>query len=1255
MIKNHMIIIALIAFVFGLTACSGGSGGSSTTSSSPPPAVVAGSAVKGPVAGAVVQLFYFNNVGDLIEIVTTGATVTTDAFGAFSFPVNGEHLMGITSPLIVQATGGSMDGVDTTGLTLMAVIADPLPLTFSNVTLTSHLSVASSVSAGLLINEAQDIGAAPTLDDAEWFADLVESQLQVGLADDPADSQTPNGMFNYCIDQNMGLDPPPLHTDMLVMELIEYFVANLSSQSGILDGTMEDPGNPGTDIDANFDDIGTGGLAWHRPYGPQSFIIMNLASDVEYVENDGSDTASITATLMDATGVPYQDLSPVQMGLDLDVGAPGILLSAGSSAAQGKVWGTLTSDEAGSTGAIVIRADIELPPNPNNSSPNPISLNIAVQAVDFYVDTDGDGFSDGDEVLGWTCVIDEIGYGAMDFGNTLTTRSVTSDPNVYDTDNDGLSDYEEYQVQTDPRTTDTDGDGLTDYSEWNIWTTNPSSVDTDGDARGPNGDLAPASALFDGQELVRFRTSPSLQDTDGDGRTDFEEIFFLNRKPLVSDLPKLEMEFGDAVDVRLDVTYAEDLGQTTQYGTEMMKSETRSESDYDEHSMNISVETEIDLRPFHWGGKVKVTAGYGHKWATTTENSKTSQETHSKYTTDSRTRTETAATGSMSAGIRLRNPGDITYTLSKLGITVRHWEMNWDENIGQMVKSFQTVATLIPPLGSGITLAPGEETPVLQVEASDLNPDRVKELLRRPDSLYLEAAYFELENAAQVNFDFLMEINATRTASIVIDPGESNATEYRVATNVQRGFGGTYPGVTLGAILNDILEIDYATIERRHVEPGSPTNERVLFSLQGLETNLANSDQGFWVAIHESEHPSSGLYDFDNIPVRVGERVLLIYVRDDDGDGLNALEEQHYGTYAAGVDDESDTDEDGLDDYYEVHVGWDVEWFDSSGTRHFYSVLSDPASKDQDGDGWNDSRENDEGTNPSNPDTDRDGLPDSVDSFPLIQAKVLYVDQTADGNNDGTSWADACTDLQNALAEARTGNGTEEIGTDDVAEIWVARGVYMPASLGNRAVSFEMVDNLGVFGGFIGTETKRSQRNANPLINKTVLSGDLNSDDPPTIGDDTSLFQDNSHYVVRADTSVSQTGVLDGFLITGGFNEVSSGGGGVMYGLPTLRNLFFRVNGGRSGALFIVPNYISNNPSLTGDQTIDNCIFDSNMNTTINGGNGGGMCTVGSERPDDSKLILRNCIFRNNRGPRNGGGAVSDRGKNLFGRLPLHR
>jgi len=876
---SFVVVIGLVAII---GTGGGGGGGDGGPSIPPSTSTITGSAVKGPVQGAELHVFYFDEYGVEVEICPDGVVdcttdppdpwpVLTGPSGSFSFPVKGDDLMGLTSPLIVRTKDGTMYGGDAP--ILEAVIADPQPLTFARVTISCPLSAASSVAVGLLRKLSQSQGSAPALDDAAKIIAQVEDHLKVDLSEDPSDSRTKTGMLNESIDQNLDLLNVSSNNPA-VSDFINYLVANLSSSSGLLDEAMDNPNNPGTDTLASFDIFAELVSVIGEPAG---FILMNLTSDVTYLENDGTDTANITTTLMDAAGRPYQDLDAVQLGLD---SGPGILMSAGLSYARGEVRGELTTDTTGDTGDILIRTICPL------SNGNDISLEILVNALDFYVDEDGDGLSDGDEELERTIFVDVAGFGLETFSVKLMKyEDVTSDPMLSDTDGDGLDDYTEYVLKTHPRMADTDGDGLTDAEEVNRWQTNPLTVDTDFDAGGLDS-RSPHPELFDASELAIYQTSPSLQDTDGDGRTEFEEIFLLNRNPLVSDLPKLEMEIADAVDVRLDVTYAEEVGETHQYGSEMMKSATRSKSTYNENSMEASVEQTISYKigPFSWGGgETKIKVGWGHKWSTTTENSKTNQETHSEYTTDARTRTETAASGSMTAGIRLRNPGDISYTLSKLGIAVRHCEQVEEEDQQQLVNSFKTVATLVPSLGDGITLAPGEETPVLQVEATGLNPDRVKELLKRPNSLYLEGEYFEMENAVGLNYDFLREINLTRTASVLIDPGLENAEAYRVATNVQRSEGGTYSGVTLGEILSDILKVDFATIGRQSVDPGSPTNERVIFRIRNLETNLTDPDLGYWTVVLKSENPPSGIYDFEEIPVKAGDSVLLVYVRDTDG------------------------------------------------------------------------------------------------------------------------------------------------------------------------------------------------------------------------------------------------------------------------------------------------------------------------------------------------------------------------------------
>lgn len=96
---------------------------------------------------------------------------------------------------------------------------------------------------------------------------------------------------------------------------------------------------------------------------------------------------------------------------------------------------------------------------------------------------------------------------------------------------------------------------------------------------------------------------------------------------------------------------------------------------------------------------------------------------------------------------------------------------------------------------------------------------------------------------------------------------------------------------------------------------------------------------------------------------------------------------------------------------------------------------------------------------------------------------LIYVDADATGLADGSSWADAFTDLQDALDVARAGD-----------EIWVADGVYKPdRGTGDRNLTFQMVCGAAIYGGFEGTETCRDERDW--VAFRTILDGDLNDDD----------------------------------------------------------------------------------------------------------------------------------------------------------------
>jgi len=71
-----------------------------------------------------------------------------------------------------------------------------------------------------------------------------------------------------------------------------------------------------------------------------------------------------------------------------------------------------------------------------------------------------------------------------------------------------------------------------------------------------------------------------------------------------------------------------------------------------------------------------------------------------------------------------------------------------------------------------------------------------------------------------------------------------------------------------------------------------------------------------------------------------------------------------------------------------------------------------------------------------------------------VHAKIIYVDDDANGVNDGFSWADAFNYLQDALAASQSGD-----------EIRVAQGVYKPdqgagITPGNREATFQLITGV---------------------------------------------------------------------------------------------------------------------------------------------------------------------------------------------------
>ena len=112
---------------------------------------------------------------------------------------------------------------------------------------------------------------------------------------------------------------------------------------------------------------------------------------------------------------------------------------------------------------------------------------------------------------------------------------------------------------------------------------------------------------------------------------------------------------------------------------------------------------------------------------------------------------------------------------------------------------------------------------------------------------------------------------------------------------------------------------------------------------------------------------------------------------------------------------------------------------------------------------------------------------------------IVYVNETATGNNDGTSWADAYIDLQTAIETAK--NQTKE-------EIWIAEGVYYPtkerdwtkpSTPTNQNNTFYIDFDVKIYGGFPNSGNP-NMGDRDWDIHRAILSGDIDLNDDNSDG-----------------------------------------------------------------------------------------------------------------------------------------------------------
>lgn len=208
-----------------------------------------------------------------------------------------------------------------------------------------------------------------------------------------------------------------------------------------------------------------------------------------------------------------------------------------------------------------------------------------------------------------------------------------------------------------------------------------------------------------------------------------------------------------------------------------------------------------------------------------------------------------------------------------------------------------------------------------------------------------------------------------------------------------------------------------------------------------------------------------------------------------------------------------------------------------------------------------------------------------------LYSQTIYVKSTAIGLNDGSSWNDAFTDLQSALAIATAG---------DI--IWVAQGTYKPGASQND--EFRPIDGVEIYGGFpaVGSPNFGDR---NYILYETILSGDIDNDNV--------LDAENTYHVIWSNSGlITNSAIFDGFTISGGYADTENDGGGIYLqnASPTIRNCKITNNNAddNGGGVYLTAS----------NAIIQNCIIENNYTAD----NGGGICFYSLSNAQISDCVI---------------------------------
>jgi hypothetical protein len=502
-----------------------------------------------------------------------------------------------------------------------------------------------------------------------------------------------------------------------------------------------------------------------------------------------------------------------------------------------------------------------------------------------------------------------------------------------------------------------------------------SSTDTDGDG------------LSDVDEINVYFTHPERADTDGDGYSDYEELIskgFVDSashyqwNPLIADIPQLSVRYGNpSFSISGSTTTGEAFNVSHGVEESISEATTQSQGGAASHSRAKEIYGELTTKvtsEVSWKPKVsvEVSGTVGRKTTNTNTRSNnwsetesaTQSENYSEITGYTENTSNTIDGGTLQLFVQAQNSGHVAYQLGDLEINVAIADIGYS-NFGKPIGTAQRAGeTQIEMPVSGSHEAIYE----VEIETDDLETlmSKYPQIILTP---VIGAQTLGNDNS-ETSWSLVSDDIAALTARIEIDYGYfgREPESYNVAVVGQDGLS----TVTLSSLLQHVLKIPFTQ------ESFGDDNTNV--RLSGLRDYSNNLDVNqYWTVAHQYlvdggantriniYTPLTDNQNFSDLEVHAGDTVFLTLITDKDTDSLDDSMEVLLGT-----DPEfNDSDGDGLLDGEEV-FGWRSD-------NDELTYISDPTNPDSDNDGLSDAEEQTFNTNPNDRDTDNDGASDGYE------------------------------------------------------------------------------------------------------------------------------------------------------------------------------------------------------------------------------------------------------------------------------------